>query len=176
MTKELSILIPVYNSADCLAQTVEKVISSVNTLKVFYEIILIDDGSTDQSWNIIKQLKLKYSFIIGVKLQKNFGQHNALLCGVNLADANYIITIDDDLEQNPNDIEKLYKLIKEENYDLVYAIPMNVKKSLLRTVVTKIYKKISRIENKKAGDGSAFRIFNRSLQQNLLEHDGPLFF
>ena len=79
-------------------------------LKVTYEIILIDDGSSDQSWNVIKQLKLKNPDIVGVKLRKNFGQHNALLCGVNLADANYIATIDDDLEQNPDDIDQLKTL------------------------------------------------------------------
>lgn len=176
MTKELSIIIPVYNAEVCLTETVDKVVKSISSLNVSYEIILIDDGSVDKSWNIIKQLKLKYPFIVGVKLQKNFGQHNALLCGVNLANSNYIVTIDDDLEQNPEDIEKLYNLIRLENYDLVYAIPMNIKKNLLRTIVTKIYKKISRIENRKAGDGSAFRIFSRSLQQKLLQHDGSLFF
>lgn len=176
MIKELSIIIPVYNSELCLTETVDKVIKSISSLNVSYEIILIDDGSVDKSWNIIKQLKLKCPFIVGVKLQKNFGQHNALLCGVNLANSNYIVTIDDDLEQNPEDIEKLYNLIRVESYDLVYAIPMNIKKNLLRTIVTKIYKKISRIENRKAGDGSAFRIFNRSLQQKLLQHDGSLFF
>ncbi|MBK8366240.1 MAG: glycosyltransferase [Bacteroidetes bacterium] len=123
-----------------------------------------------------KAIKIKKPFIVGVKLRKNFGQHNALLCGVNLAHANYIVTIDDDLEQNPDDIEKLYNLIKTEKFDLVYAIPINIKKNLLRSFVTKVYKKISRIENKKAGDGSAFRIFSKSLRNNLLDHDGPLFF
>lgn len=176
MTKELSIIIPVYNSESCLMQTVDRVVAALDKLKVTYEIILIDDGSSDQSWSVIKQLKLKKPFIVGVKLRKNFGQHNALLCGVNLADANYIVTIDDDLEQNPDDIEKLYSVIKTENFDLVYAIPINIKKNLLRSFVTKIYKKISRIENKKAGDGSAFRIFSKSLRNNLLDHDGPLFF
>ena len=176
MTKELSILIPVYNSADCLAQTVEKVVSMINSLDVSYEIILIDDASVDSSWKVIKELKQQNNSITGVRFNKNFGQHNALLCGIKMANANYIVTIDDDLEQNPEDIIKLYQAIKKDNYDLVYGMPNNIKKSLLRIVITKIYKKISQIENKKAGEGSAFRIFNKSLQQNLLEHDGPLFF
>ena len=176
MTKELSILIPVYNSAACLSQTVEKVISTISGLNVPYEIILIDDASVDASWKVIKDLKQKNDCIIGVRFNKNFGQHNALLCGIKMANANYIVTIDDDLEQNPEDILKLYQTIKKDNYDLVYGMPNNIKKSLLRIIVTKIYKKISQIENKKAGEGSAFRIFNKSLQENLLQHDGPLFF
>lgn len=176
MTKELSIIIPVYNAEVCLTETVDKVIKSISSLNVSYEIILIDDASSDSSWKVIKQLKANNENITGVRFNKNFGQHNALLCGIKMANADYMVTIDDDLEQNPDDIVKLYQTIKKENYDLVYGMPINIKKSLLRIVVTKIYKKISQIENKKAGEGSAFRIFNKSLQQNLLEHDGPLFF
>lgn len=176
MIKELSILIPVYNSSSCLIQTVEKVISCVKVLDVPYEIILIDDASSDNSWKVIKDLKLLHQQIIGVRFNKNYGQHNALLCGIKMANANFIITIDDDLEQNPEDIKTLYESIKKSKNDLVYGMPINVKKGLIRTIITKIYKKISQIENKKAGEGSAFRIFNKKLKDNLLTHDGSLFF
>ena len=112
MTKELSILIPVYNSALCLTETVNKVISSISVLNVSYEIILIDDASSDNSWKVVKALKANNENIIGVRFNKNFGQHNALLCGINIANANYIVTIDDDLEQNPEDIITLYNQLK----------------------------------------------------------------
>lgn len=174
--KELSIIIPVYNSEECLKRTVEEVLNSVYKLNIIYEIILIDDASNDNSWKIIKDLKQFNPNIIGIRFNKNFGQHNALLCGIKIASGNYIVTIDDDLEQKPEDIINLYYKIKDENFDLVYGMPTNIKKSFTRIIITKIYKKISQIENKKAGEGSAFRIFNKSLQTNLIQHDGPLFF
>src|ERR1700739_1278290 len=104
--KEFSIVIPIYNSRSCLQNTVETIILSIEKLTTDYEIILIDDGSKDDSWEVVKQLKNIYSNITGVKLNKNYGQHNALLCGLNICNGNYIVTMDDDLEQNPEDISK----------------------------------------------------------------------
>lgn len=176
MKNELSILIPVYNSSQCLKQTVENVIASVDAMHVPYEIFLIDDGSIDGSWNLIKELKSLYTQVKGVRFSKNFGQHNALLCGVNLASAAYIVTIDDDMEQDPADIKKLYDKIKRDNADLIYGVPNFVKKNIFRKTFTAIYKKISRVENKNAGIGSSFRIFNESLRQKLVLHSGSLFF
>lgn len=176
MTKELSIIIPVYNSAGCLKQTVEKIVDSISQLNVSYELILIDDASVDATWKVIRELKEGNPYIVGVRFNKNFGQHNALLCGIKLAIGNYTVTMDDDLEQNPDDIAFLYDTIRKQDYDLVYGTPENIKRGLLRTIVTKIYKKLSQIENKKAGEGSPFRIFNKILRENLLQHDGPLFF
>jgi len=176
MTKELSIIIPVYNSSLCLKQTVQKLVSTITGLSVSYQIILIDDGSSDNSWSVIKDLKSGNENITAIRFNKNFGQHNALLCGINVVDANYIVTMDDDLEQNPDDIIKLYDSIKAGNYDLVYGMPVNIRKGLVRIAVTKIYKKLSQIENKKAGEGSPFRIFTKALKDNLLRHEGSLFF
>lgn len=176
MAKELSIIIPVFNAELCLKQTVEKVIDTVKTMNISYEIILINDSSYDKSWNVIRELKNSNENIIGIHFNKNYGQHNALHCGIKIANANYIVTIDDDMEQNPEDIAILYQSIKSSENDLVYGMPINIKKGLLRTVITKVYKKISQVENKKAGEGSSFRIFNKALKDNLLNHDGSLFF
>ena len=174
--KEFSVIIPVFNSASCLRDTVQKTILAIEKFNKAYEIILVDDGSRDNSWEIIKQLKATNSNIIGVKLSKNFGQHNALLCGLNMCCGNYIITLDDDLEQNPEDISKLYDKLISENFDLVYGLPINSQKSFIRTALTFIYKRSLRTENKNAGEGSSFRILSKQLRDNLITHSGSLFF
>jgi glycosyltransferase involved in cell wall biosynthesis len=174
--KEFSIIIPVFNSESCLKETVKSVITATETLNKDYEIILVDDGSRDGSWEIIKQLKNTNNNIVGIKLSKNFGQHNALLCGLNVCNGNYIITMDDDLEQNPTDIPKLLEKLTFGNFDLVYGMPINSHKSLLRTILTFIYKRTIRTENKNAGEGSSFRILTKKLKNDLITHSGSLFF
>jgi glycosyltransferase involved in cell wall biosynthesis len=174
--KEFSIIIPVFNSASCLQETVQKVIVAVEKLQKEYEIILVDDGSRDNSWQIIKQLKSTNQHIIGIKLSKNFGQHNALLCGLKACSGNYIITLDDDLEQQPEDISKLYDKLVTGNFDLVYGMPVNSQKSILRAFLTFVYKRTIRTENKNAGEGSSFRILTKKLRDDVITHSGSLFF
>jgi glycosyltransferase involved in cell wall biosynthesis len=174
--KEFSIIIPVFNSASCLEETVQKVVVAIEKIQKEYEIILVDDGSRDTSWAIIKQLKGTNQNIIGIKLSKNFGQHNALLCGLKACSGNYIITLDDDLEQQPEDISKLYDKLISGNFDLVYGMPMNSQKSVLRAFLTFVYKRTIRTENKNAGEGSSFRILTKKLRDDLITHSGSLFF
>ncbi|MCC6181746.1 MAG: glycosyltransferase family 2 protein [Bacteroidia bacterium] len=176
MMKELSVLIPVYNSASCIEQTISKTIEALKRLNISYELILIDDASEDNTWQIVKQLKQTNEHILGVKFSKNYGQHNALLCGLKIATGHFIVTMDDDLEQNPEDISLLYNTIKQNDYDLVYGSPINTKKGFIRRIATRIYKKLSQVENKRAGEGSPFRIISKSLKDNLLLHDSSLFF
>jgi len=174
--KEFSIIIPVFNSESCLQETVNLVINALEKLNKDYEIILIDDGSKDSSWQIIKQLKNVNSSIIGIKLNKNYGQHNALLCGLNICSGNYIITMDDDLEQNPEDISKLYTQLVNTNADLVYGMPIKSNKNTLRNILKYFYKHGTRNENKNAGEGSSFRLFTKKLKDGTIQHNGSLFF
>ncbi|HWY37074.1 MAG TPA: glycosyltransferase [Bacteroidia bacterium] len=173
---DISVLIPVFNAANCLQETVQGIIGVLETSGKSYELILIDDGSKDNSWEVVKQVKNSNKNITGIKLNKNYGQHNALLCGLNNCSGNYIVTIDDDAEQNPDDILKLYKEITENDHDLVYGMPVNQRKNIFREILTYLYKLSSRIENKNAGNGSSFRLFKKSLKENLINHTGSLFF
>jgi len=173
---EISVIIPVFNAEACLKLTIEKVCSTLISMNTTFEIVLIDDASSDNSWNVIKEIKSTNKYIKAIRFNKNYGQHNALLCGLNFVSGNYIITIDDDLEQKPEDIEVLYNQIKSQKLDLLYGMPSNIKKNIFRKIITKVYKKISQIENKKAGEGSSFRIFTKELKENLLNHEGSLFF
>jgi glycosyltransferase involved in cell wall biosynthesis len=174
--KEFSIIIPVFNSESCLQDSVSAVTIAMESFNENYEIILVDDGSKDKSWEIIKQLKSINPKIIGVKLNKNYGQHNAILCGLNISCGNYIVTLDDDLEQNPEDISKLYKQLVAAEADLVYGMPEKSKKSILRKILRYFYKHGTRNENKNAGEGSSFRLFNKKLKDEMTQHQGSLFF
>jgi glycosyltransferase involved in cell wall biosynthesis len=145
-------------------------------MNISFEIVLVDDASSDNSWSVIKEIKSTNKYIKAIRFNKNYGQHNALLCGLNFVSGKYIITMDDDLEQKPEDIEVLYSQIKTQKLDLLYGMPNNIKKNIFRKLLTKFYKKISQIENKKAGEGSSFRIFTNELKENLLIHEGSLFF
>lgn len=173
---EISVIIPVYNAEGCLNKTIDRVNSTLTSMNISFEIILIDDASNDSSWEIIKKLKTQFEHIKAVRFNKNYGQHNALLCGLKFVSGKYIATIDDDLEQNPEDIKVLYSHLKSQKLDLIYGIPVNTKKNIIRKLVTKVYKKISQVENKKAGEGSALRVFTNELKEKLLGHDGSLFF
>jgi polyisoprenyl-phosphate glycosyltransferase len=173
---DFSIIIPVYNSGNCLQKAAHSVINSMEKLNKSYELILIDDGSKDKSWEIIKQLKNENKNITGIKLNKNYGQHNAILCGLNNSSGDFIITIDDDLEQNPEDISVLLNKLREEDLDLVYGIPSNQRKNIFREIFTNLYKLSSRLEHKNTGEGSSFRIFKKSLKEKLINHTGALFF
>ena len=106
---DLSVVIPVYNSAQTLFELVgrlEKVLKEIVNNK--YEIVFINDGSTDSSWDLLKKLAGSNDKIIAINLTRNFGQHNALMCGFTIAKGKYIITIDDDLQNPPEEIQKLF--------------------------------------------------------------------
>jgi glycosyltransferase involved in cell wall biosynthesis len=174
---DISIIIPVYNAEKCIKQLVEETQSVLNNSSILFEIILVDDGSKDSSWSEIEHLKkLHPEVIIGIKLSKNFGQHNATLCGMHHSSAKTIVTMDDDGEHNPEDILKLYKTLNNSNCDLVYGVRNNSNKSLTRKSLTSLYKKVSKVDNKNAGIGSSFRIFKEELKDQLINHQGPLFF
>ena len=136
---ELSVIIPVYNSEDSLLELYRRLKNTIeNKLKLTYEIILIDDGSRDGSWNIIDGLCKKNSMVKGIKFTRNFGQHPALMAGLKHARGNGAILMDADLESPPEDIKKL--LIKaREGFDIVHGVREKRKDNPIRIIGSKIY-------------------------------------
>ena len=118
--KKYSIVIPIYNSESTLNILCNQIIHVFEDISPDYEIILIDDCSRDNSWKILKELHAKNSKIKIIHLQKNFGQHNAVLCGLNHAIGDYIITMDDDLQHPPDEIPKLVSKIQK-GFSVVYG-------------------------------------------------------
>ncbi len=104
----ISIISPVYNSETCIDKLVLAIIKSTRNVSKKIEIVLVDDGSTDESWKKIKSLKNKYRFIKGIKLKKNYGQHEAIFIGIKKSSFNIIVILDCDLQDNPKYIPQMY--------------------------------------------------------------------
>lgn len=174
--KQLSIIIPVYNGGACIKELVSEISTVLTSNHFDFEIIIVDDGSKDDSWQKIREIKKENNFVNAFSLAKNFGQHKATLCGFCNASGRVIITIDDDFEQRPEDIPVLYNQLINSNTDVVYGVPKNVKKTFTRKLITSFYKFISKVENKNAGVGSSFRAIKKELVVKIIEHPSHLFF
>ncbi|MDA8807925.1 glycosyltransferase family 2 protein [Flavobacteriaceae bacterium] len=116
---DISIVIPLLNEQNSLEELSSSVSSVINDLNLKYEIILIDDGSTDNSWKIISKICLKNQHIKGIRFLKNFGKSQALSAGFKACNGDVVVTMDADLQDDPNEIPELYKKINEDNFDLV---------------------------------------------------------
>jgi glycosyltransferase involved in cell wall biosynthesis len=113
-----SVIIPVYNSEQSITQVIDKTINFFENENLFYEIILVNDKSTDNSWKIIAEKAKKNSHVIAINLLRNYGQHNAVFCGFKQSCGDYVITMDDDLQNPPEEIKHLIEKAKQ-GYDLV---------------------------------------------------------
>jgi undecaprenyl-phosphate 4-deoxy-4-formamido-L-arabinose transferase len=136
----VSVVIPVFNSEPCLPELVARLGAVLSNVAQRYEVLLVNDGSRDRSWEVICQLTAQYPWVRGVNLMRNYGQHNAVLCGIRDAAYDVIITLDDDLQHPPEEIPKLLAKLNE-GYDVVYGTPQAEQHGLWRdlaSVVTKI--------------------------------------
>ncbi len=166
-----SVVIPVYNAAATLAELVARTEEVLATTQKKYEIILVDDGSKDNSWLLIQSLKKRYpDRVKGVQLLKNFGQHNATFCGIVQAVGQLLITIDDDLEYAPEDILLLLKTHEVTKKDLIYGLPHKTNYSLIRKTLTNAFRLVQRTESKQSGKGSSFRLMSQALHQNIRQN------
>ena len=116
---QLSIIIPLFNEEESLEELNEAIEKVVSNMDIDYEVIYIDDGSTDNSWNIITNLSEKSSKLKGIKFLRNFGKSQALCAGFDAALGKVVITMDADLQDDPNEIPSLFDKIYNENFDLV---------------------------------------------------------
>ena len=129
----LSIVIPLLNEEESLQELHDWIASVMQSNRFSYEIIFIDDGSTDGSWQLIRQLSDYNPGVKGIRFLKNFGKSQALHAGFKVAEGEVIITMDADLQDNPEEIPELYRLIKEDGYDLISGW----KKKRYDSVITK---------------------------------------
>lgn len=116
---DISVVIPLLNEAESLSELVGWIVKVMNENKYSYEVLLIDDGSNDNSWKAIEQHALANAHIKGIKFRRNYGKSAALYCGFRAANGNVVITMDADLQDNPEEMPALYKMITEEDYDMV---------------------------------------------------------
>jgi polyisoprenyl-phosphate glycosyltransferase len=171
-TPEFSIIVPVFNSEDTLKELCQRTKEVMTSLGSTYEMIFVDDNSEDKSWEVLELLKKSNpEQIIAIRLSKNFGQHNAVFCGIAHAQGSMMITIDDDLQIPPEEIPKLINLHKEKDADLVYGYFGKKKHSVLRNFGSYFIKKSSRILMNSPGEGSSFRLITSDLAKNILHHN-----
>ena len=116
---DISVVVPLYNEEESLPELVQWIDRVARTNELTYEIILIDDGSTDGSWSVVERLKEEYSAIKGVSFLRNYGKSAALYEGFKLAEGEVVFTMDADLQDSPDEIPQMRRMILEEGYDLV---------------------------------------------------------
>ncbi|MDG1037419.1 MAG: glycosyltransferase family 2 protein [Polaribacter sp.] len=116
---DISVVIPLLNEEESLQELYDWIAKIMQSNSFVYEVIFIDDGSSDKSWNVIEKLSSKNEAVKGIRFQKNYGKSQALDAGFEMAEGDVVITMDADLQDNPNEIPELYNLIKKEGFDLI---------------------------------------------------------
>lgn len=171
----ISVVIPVYRSEKSISLLVEELARELPTLSSDFEVILIEDDGGDSSWSVIQSLSLRYPFVRGYKLMRNYGQHNAVLCGVRAARFSYIVTMDDDLQHPTRHIKDLLAKL-EEGYDVVYGTPEKERHGLFRNLASLTTKLAlqSAMGAETARKVSAFRVFRTHLRESFAHFRGPL--
>ncbi len=174
MVDSVSVVVPVYNGAPTLQPLVERLTAVFRSLGGDYEIILVNDGSRDDSWGEIVRLCGKHDRLRGINLMRNYGQHNALLCGIRAARCDVIVTVDDDLQHPPEEIPKLLAKL-DEGFDVVYGSPLRQQHGLWRDTASWITKLALQgaMGAQTARQVSAFRAFRTYLRNAFAGYRSP---
>ena len=141
---DISIVIPLYNEEESISELYQWIARVMEEHKFSYEVIFISDGSTDRSWEIISDLKAKSGHVKGIKFRRNYGKSPALYCGFEQAEGDVVITMDADLQDSPDEIPELYRMIKEDKYDLVSGYKQKRYDPLSKTLPTKLFNATAR--------------------------------
>jgi undecaprenyl-phosphate 4-deoxy-4-formamido-L-arabinose transferase len=173
-TYSLSVVIPVFNSAPSLPELIGRLSNVLPHLADEYEVILVNDDSRDASWDVVLQLAQEHAWVRGISLFRNFGQHNALLCGIRAAQHSVTVTMDDDLQHPPEEIAQLLAKL-DEGYDVVYGSPEQEQHGPLRDLASQVTKFALRstMGVRVAQSVSAFRVFRTEVRQAFSEFSGP---
>lgn len=169
----ISIVIPCYYSEKTIHKVVDMVTDEFNKNDGYEcEFVLVNDGSTDGTFDEIRKLSREYSNVAGVNLMRNFGQHNALMAALQYTNGDYVLGMDDDMQTHPSQIFKLIHKI-EEGFDLVYGIYPQVKNSAIKNLTSKINRRTSRVMlgRPKEVESSNFWIITRNVRDEVVKFD-----
>ncbi len=148
---DISVVVPLYNEAESLPELAAWIERVMDENDFTYEVLMINDGSTDNSWQVIKELSEKNTCIKGVCFRRNYGKSPALYTGFERVQGDVVITMDADLQDSPDEIPELYRMIKEDGYDLVSGWKQKRYDPLSKTIPTKLFnataRKVSGIKN-----------------------------
>ena len=140
----ISVVIPLYNEEESLPELHAWIARVMEAHHYTYEIIFVNDGSTDHSWEVIEKLCAQSSCVKGIKFRRNYGKSPALFCGFRKAEGDVVITMDADLQDSPDEIPELYRMITEEGYDLVSGYKKKRYDPLSKTIPTKLFNATAR--------------------------------
>lgn len=169
----ISVVVPVYNAQDCLATLVARLGPVLEAAAKSFELILVNDGSRDNSWQTIVEITTKTRWTRGINLMRNYGQHNALLCGIREARYDTIVTLDDDLQNPPEEMPRLLSELQA-GADVVYGYPEHQQHGIMRdlaSVITKIALQKG-MGAQTARHISAYRAFRTQIRDGFAEYRG----
>jgi glycosyltransferase involved in cell wall biosynthesis len=169
----LSVVVPVYRSEAILPELVRRLENALPAIASTFELVLVNDSSPDGSWDVICQLAQRYPWIRAINLMRNYGQHNALLCGIRAAQHGVIVTMDDDLQHPPEEIPKLLTVL-DQGFDVVYGRPAQEQHGLLRdlaSLTTKLALQ-NMMGAEIARQVSAFRLFRAEVAGAFRHYEG----
>jgi glycosyltransferase involved in cell wall biosynthesis len=170
----ISVVVPVYNSEATLVELIQRLTATLRQIGVEYEILLVNDGSRDQSWRTIQQICEANRRVLGISLMRNYGQHNALLCGIRRARYQITVTLDDDLQNPPEEIPCLLSKLSQ-GFDVVYGYPEREQHGMWRDVASRITKlalqSVMGVET--ARHVSAYRMFRTRIRKSFAAYQGP---
>jgi len=170
----VSVVVPVYNSESTLQDLIGRLEVVLVSLCSEYEVVLVNDGSHDGSWEKIQELSRKRTWVRGIDLMRNYGQHNALLCGIRAARFETVVTLDDDLQHPPEEIRPLLSRL-DQDLDVVYGFPEQQQHGLLRDLASELTKLVLRgsMGAETARHVSAFRAFRTRLRNAFADYQSP---
>ncbi|MCJ8289374.1 MAG: glycosyltransferase family 2 protein [Crocinitomicaceae bacterium] len=136
---DISIVVPLYNEAESLPELFTWIKRVMDEHQYSFEVVFIDDGSKDGSWKVVQELSSEYSQVVGIKFQRNYGKSAALQKGFEAVVGEVVITMDADLQDSPEEIPELYRMIKEDDFDVVSGWKKKRYDPITKTIPTKLY-------------------------------------
>ena len=172
--RSISVVIPVFNSEASIPALIDRLSQVLPVAAHDFEVIMVNDASSDKGWEIISRLAIEHSWLQGINLMRNYGQHNALLCGIRAAAHDVIVTLDDDLQHPPEEIPKLLEKL-DEGYDVVYGTPKRERHGFFRDIASQVTKLAlkSAMGTETARKVSAFRAFRTPVREAFAFYDSP---
>jgi undecaprenyl-phosphate 4-deoxy-4-formamido-L-arabinose transferase len=172
--RSLSVVTPVYNGEASIAELCRRLGEVLPRTATQHEIILVNDGSRDRSWEVISEVSSRCPTVRGINLMRNYGQHNALLCGIRAAKCEVIVTMDDDLQHPPEEIPRLLARL-DDGFDVVYGTPEDEQNGLMRALASRITRLTLRtaVAADVAKNVSAYRVFRTRLREAFAGYQSP---
>ncbi len=172
--RSISVVTPVYNGEASVGELCRRLAEVLPRISAQHEVILVNDGSRDRSWETISELCSRSPVVRGLNLMRNYGQHNALLCGIRAAKYDLVVTMDDDLQHPPEEIPRLLARL-EEGFDVVYGAPKAEQNGLMRALASRITRLAlsAAVGSDVAKNVSAFRVFPTQLREAFEAYQSP---